>query len=245
MLFTEIPFNKIETLFIDAGNTLISMDLEWFLKELEQCGLCSTVTDLMRAEASARPVVSSAIQKLKSTENKSTSVLYIRSILKRLPGAELITPEGTDEIVKHMLTAVSSNGQSQRLWNNILPGVPEALKILKDRGFRLSVVSNSDGSVQKILENLGLDHFFDEIFDSHIVGFEKPDPKIFTHALETCGAAAETTVHIGDLYHVDIEGAWAAGIGAVLLDPYGDWGGYECPKFQDLLSFAEKITGPV
>jgi putative hydrolase of the HAD superfamily len=146
-----------------------------------------------------------------------------------------------DEIVHHMLTVVSANGQTQQIWNNIIPGVPEALNILKTHGFQLSVVSNSNGTVKEILENLNLDIYFEEIFDSHLIGFEKPDPRIFFHALETCVAEPKRTLHIGDLYHVDIIGAWRANIKAVLLDPYGDWGDYECPRFPDLLTFAKKV----
>jgi len=239
MPYMDIPFDKIKTLFLDAGNTLISMDLEWFSKELEQFDLFYSIQDLKRAEASARPLVSSAIQRLKSTESKGTSVFYIQSILNGLPNTSSISKPRMTEIINYILAAVSANGQNLRLWNNILPGVPEALKMLKNNGFQLSVVSNSNGTVKKILENLNLDIFFDEIFDSHIIGFEKPDPRIFIHALETCCAEPETTVHVGDLYHVDIIGAWAANIKAVLLDPFGDWDDYECLRLPDLLSFAK------
>ena len=141
-----------------------------------------------------------------------------------------------------MLNSVSENGQSQKLWNNILPGVPEALEMLKDNHFKLAVVSNSDGSVEGILNSLGLGQYFDYIFDSHIVGIEKPDPGFFRYALDTLKAEPETTVHIGDMYHVDVLGAWKTGIGAVLLDPFDDWKEYDCVRFPDLLSVSRRIT---
>ncbi|MFC1839291.1 HAD family hydrolase [Thermodesulfobacteriota bacterium] len=238
----EIDFNNIKTLFLDAGNTLVSMDLEWFASELEKFDIYCPVEDLKHAEGSARPIVSSAIQRLKSTESKSTSVFYIQSILDCLPNSSLISKAKMDKIVSYMLTVISADGQTQRVWNNILPGVPEALKILKNAGLQLSVVSNSNGTVRKILESLDLDNFFYEIFDSHVIGYEKPDPRIFTHAIKACKADPETTVHVGDLYHVDVMGAWAANIKAVLLDPFGDWDDYECPRFPDLLTLAKKIT---
>ena len=104
------------------------------------------------------------------------------------------------------------------------------------------MVSNSNGSVEDILNNLGLGLYFDHIFDSHIVGIEKPDPGFFRYALETLNASSETTLHIGDMYHVDVLGAWGAGIGAVLLDPYDDWRDYDCIRFPDLISVTRKIT---
>lgn len=238
----EIDYNNIKTLFLDAGNTLVSMDLEWFSGELKKFDINYSVEELKRAEASARPIVSSAIQQLKSTESKSTSVLYVQSILNNLPDSSSISKPEMNKIINHMLTVISADGQTQRIWNNILPGVPEALKILKNAGLQLSVVSNSNGTVREILESLELDSYFHEIFDSHVIGYEKPDPRIFKYAIETCKADPETTVHVGDLYHVDVMGAWAANIKAVLLDPFGDWENYECPRFPDPLTLAKKIT---
>ena len=153
---TEIDYSNIKTLFLDAGNTLVSMDLEWFANELEKFDIRYPVEDLRHAEASARPIVSSAIQRLKSTESKSTSVFYIQSILNCLPDSSSISKDRRDKIVSHMLTAMSADGQTQRIWNNILPGVPEALKILKNTDLRLAVVSNSNGTVREILESLDL-----------------------------------------------------------------------------------------
>ena len=62
-----------------------------------------------------------------------------------------------------------------------------------------------------------------QVIDSALVGYEKPDPRIFAAALERTGADPDRTLHIGDLYHADVVGARTAGIHALLLDPYGDW----------------------
>ena len=66
----EIAFERVDTVFIDAGNTLISMNLPWFRDELKKLGIDCTIDELCRAEASARPIVSKGISKLKSTENR-------------------------------------------------------------------------------------------------------------------------------------------------------------------------------
>ncbi len=239
----EIAFEKLETIFIDAGNTLVSMNLSWFTDELKHFGITCTEDELHRAEASARPVVSSEVSRLKSTENRDTSILYIHSILNGLQSASSVSASDKSEIVEYLLNAVSESGQSQKLWNNILPGVPEALEMLKNNKFQLAVVSNSNGSVEEILKGLDLGHYFDHIFDSHIVGIEKPDPGFFRYALRMLNAAPETTLHIGDLYHVDVLGAWEAGLEAVLLDPFDDWRDYDCIRFPDLISVTKKIIG--
>lgn len=237
----SIPYGRIETIFLDAGNTLVSMNFPWLVEELERFDIKCTINELCRAEAAARPALSSELKHLKSTENTQASIFYMESILKRLDAALETTKTERQKIITHMLTAVSSSGQSHRLWTYILPGVPEALEILQSIGYRLGVVSNSNGTVEDILSSLNLRHYFGHVFDSHVVGYEKPNPLFFKHALETTGASPETSMHVGDLYHVDVLGARSADVHAVLLDPFDDWKGYDCTRFPDLLSLAKML----
>jgi FMN phosphatase YigB (HAD superfamily) len=37
-------------------------------------------------------------------------------------------------------------------------------------------------------------------------------------------------MHVGDLYHVDVAGARAAGLRHMLLDPYGLYGDYDAER---------------
>jgi FMN phosphatase YigB (HAD superfamily) len=53
-------------------------------------------------------------------------------------------------------------------------------------------------------------------------------------ALERSKSAAGETVHVGDLYHVDVEGARNAGLDAILLDAADLYGSYDCVRIQDL-----------
>jgi putative hydrolase of the HAD superfamily len=54
-----------------------------------------------------------------------------------------------------------------------------------------------------------------------VVGYEKPDPRIFHVALDKLGVAPERAVHVGDTACADIDGARAAGVRPLHLDPYG------------------------
>jgi len=69
---------------------------------------------------------------------------------------------------------------------------------------------------------------------------EKPDPRMFEMALERSGARAETTIHVGDLYHVDVVGARAAGLRGVLLDEADLYPEADCPRIRGL---AELVDG--
>jgi HAD superfamily hydrolase (TIGR01662 family) len=229
---TTIPFRDIETIFLDVGNTLVSMDYEWIRDELANVGVSVELETLMRAEASARPTVSKAVAGELSTEGLGTFELYLKTILINLQ----TSPDATSALIESLVPVFRGPGR-ERLWSYVLPGVPEALEELRSLGRTLAVVSNSDGTVERVLEQQGLRHYLDAVFDSHIVGYEKPDPELFLYALEETESHAETTLHVGDLYSADIEGGRAAGVHVALVDPFDDWEGVEgvdCPRYKDL-----------
>jgi putative hydrolase of the HAD superfamily len=67
------------------------------------------------------------------------------------------------------------------------------------------------------------------------VGVEKPNARIFQMALERAGLGPGQAVYVGDLYSVDVLGARAAGLPAVLLDPGACWGGRDCTMASSVL----------
>jgi putative hydrolase of the HAD superfamily len=69
------------------------------------------------------------------------------------------------------------------------------------------------------LEAAELLEFFEVVIDSALAGVEKPDPAIFHAALEALGVPARDALYVGDLYDVDVLGARAAGMDAVLFAP--------------------------
>ena len=75
---------------------------------------------------------------------------------------------------------------------------------LRQRGLKLTVVSNANGKLKLLFDWLELAGCVDCLLDSHDEGIEKPDPRFFDIALERSGARRETTIHVGDLYHVDV-----------------------------------------
>jgi HAD superfamily hydrolase (TIGR01509 family) len=117
--------------------------------------------------------------------------------------------------------AVLEANRRQRLWSHVPPKVPRLLGRLRDAGYRLGVVSNSDGRVGGFLEAAGLAPYFTTIVDSFRVKIEKPDPGIYRIALDALGVPAHRAVHVGDHYHIDVVGAERAGMTGVLFDPAG------------------------
>jgi putative hydrolase of the HAD superfamily len=99
----------------------------------------------------------------------------------------------------------------------VYPEVPGVLTALRAEGVRLGVVSNWDGRLPKVLEELGLAPFLDSVTWSAKVGAEKPDPRIFLHALGELGVDPADALHVGDGRLEDVEGAVAVGMRALHL----------------------------
>ena len=98
------------------------------------------------------------------------------------------------------------------LWRKVPDGLVAAVGELRARGVPVVVVSNSEGQLQTLFDNLGIGGAFDLVVDSHLVGVEKPDPRIFAPVLARFGVAAADALHLGDTWATDVVGARAAGI---------------------------------
>lgn len=127
------------------------------------------------------------------------------------------------------------------LWCRLAAGTREALDRLRAAGFRLGVVSNSDGRVEEALVAAGLRDCFDVVLDSALVGVEKPDPAIFRAALAALDVGPAEAIYVGDLYDVDVVGARAAGMEAVLLVQDAAGPGPECRRISSLTALADDL----
>ena len=142
------------------------------------------------------------------------------------------------------LAALQEYHRTENLWEEICDGVMETLPALRALGVTMVVVSNANGRLMHAFRRLDLARWFDHLLDSHDWGVETPDPRLFAHALEMAGASAERTIHVGDLYHVDVAGARAAGLrDAVLLDPHDLYPTAECTRIRRLQEIVPFMQG--
>ncbi|WP_321436409.1 HAD family hydrolase [uncultured Bacteroides sp.] len=89
--------------------------------------------------------------------------------------------------------------------------------------YKLVLVSNFYGNINKVLENFGLLCSFKSVIESAVVGVRKPDPAIFTLGVHELGIEAHETVVIGDSFSKDIIPAKTAGCHTIWLKGEG-WG---------------------
>lgn len=100
----------------------------------------------------------------------------------------------------------------------LYPETQSTLTTLCERGYRLGVISNFDSRLFDLLDGLGIAERFDPIVASSHADAAKPAAAIFRQALAAADATAEQSVHVGDSYELDVAGARAAGLAAVLVD---------------------------
>ena len=99
----------------------------------------------------------------------------------------------------------------------LYPEVIDVLEQLRER-FQLAVISNFDGRLRFILQNLGISKYFAHVFISSELGADKPDPEIFRRALKLMHLNAKEVLHVGDDPERDWKAAKAAGLSVFRLD---------------------------
>jgi putative hydrolase of the HAD superfamily len=81
------------------------------------------------------------------------------------------------------------------------------------------------------------------VVDSQVVGVEKPDPTIFSHALDAMRLDPARCLYVGDSVRNDVRGARAAGLVPVLLDPSGQRDSEGSPRVRELGEVARLLGG--
>jgi len=205
----------LKAIFFDAAGTLIhlpkSVGHHYALigkqigLELEAAALDRAFT-LSWKKMPARP----AIESPREDDDKGWWLeLVDRVIYQAAPGTSELDRDAFFEVAyAHFAEA--------GVWE-LYPDVSEVLEALRPR-FELAVISNFDGRLRMILEQLGVSRFFSHVFLSSELGADKPDPLIYQRALMLSGAAPNEALHVGDDPIRDWQGAEAAGLSIFRLE---------------------------
>jgi putative hydrolase of the HAD superfamily len=204
-----------KAIFFDGAGTLIHLTKNvgyHYALAGERVGLNLDAAALDRAFADswkqmpARP----AIEGPREDDDKE----WWRALVNRV--LDEVAP-GTGELDRDAFFEVAySHFAEAGVWE-LYPEVIEVLKVLRPR-FDLAVVSNFDGRLRMILEQLGISQFFSHIFLSSELGADKPDPEIYRRALKLSNVSPNKTLHAGDDPVRDWQGAADAGLAIFRLE---------------------------
>ena len=220
--------------------------------------LDDTLLDFKRAEAEA---IRHTLKEIGIDPTDETVALYSR--INRSCWAKLETGEYTREEVLHnrfdmLFEALGVSGDAhatQKLYEYrlslgayYLEGAEELLDSIHGK-YRLYLATNGIVNVQtRRLRDSGIEKYFDDIFVSERIGYNKPDKRFFDYAFEKIpDFKHEETVMVGDLLTSDIKGGINAGIKTVHFNPKGlknDTGitpDYEIGTLAELVELLERM----
>ena len=225
----------LRAVLFDAGGTLIHPDYGRVAAVLVRVlGRAPTAAAFVEAEYAGRAAVEAAMAANAGARDGDRWMVHFTAMFGALGfGGEEIARVAPHVVAEH---------RRANLWTVPEPGAAEGLAALRGGGFIVGVVSNADGTVDRLLAGAGLAADLAFVVDSGAVGVEKPDPGIFRLALDLAGVGAEEALYVGDLYPVDVVGARRAGIEPVLLDPLGRYGGRDCRTARDVPTLCRELV---
>ena len=227
--------DHLETLFLDAGGVLVFPNWNRVADAVGRHGITVSPDALAAAEPRVKFEIDQSIRH-GSSPDAQRAWMYMERVLE-IAG---VTPGDASAAAVRELRAYHAE---HNLWESVPADVVPALERLSGLGLKLVVVSNANGVLHRAFDRLGLTQYFHCICDSFLDGVEKPDRRFFQIALDRAGATAGSTMHVGDLYYVDVEGARNSGIRPMLIDPLGLYQDYDVGRVRTLDELADRLSG--
>jgi len=200
-MMADLPV-RTRAITFDAGQTLVELDTAMLSRRLAERGVVA------RQEA-----LEAALPEAWRRHEEAVAAGA------RHPWKLLMAAIVADSGGEHLVDWLWDEQPRANLWRRPVPGMRELVEELHGRGVAMAVISNSEGRLAPLLEELGWARWFVAIADSGALGFAKPDPEIFAWTTERLGVPASATLHVGDSRESDVEGALAAGMRAVWFGP--------------------------
>ncbi|MFQ5752257.1 MAG: beta-phosphoglucomutase [bacterium] len=125
---------------------------------------------------------------------------------------------------KHEFTTLKNRYYRQYLeqltHEELLPGVAQALKDIKERGLKIGLASASK-NVFEVIDKLQIRDQFNAISDANKIRFNKPHPEIFLTTAEMLAVSPQECIGVEDsqagIKAVKMADMYAVGIGAPLI----------------------------
>ncbi len=225
----------LRAVLFDAGGTLIHPDYRRVAAVLErELGRAPGWPAFRAAEYAGRAAVEAMMASANGSKDGDRWIVHFAALLGDLG----YTAGEVKRVGPHLV----AEHKRANLWTVPETGAREALAALREAGYLVGVVSNADGTVDRLLAGAGLADHLAFVIDSGAVGVEKPDPAIFRLALDRADVAPGEALYVGDVYAVDVVGARRAGIEPVLLDPLGRYADRDCRTTPDVPTLSRELV---
>ena len=237
-------YNKaamVQAIFFDIGDTLVFDDpplRERFGMALREVGIAYSPRRLPEA--------------FRAGEDSA-----LAAYLNGIPWNDLAVLQ---QSAARIVEALGLTPLSQSRWNSIYaafaavpflrrvhPQASALLEELQQQGFVLGAVSDWDETLPDLLNTWGLAPYFRSVAVSALVGVTKPNPALFETALRQARAVPKTSLYIGDWYALDVAGARAVGMRALLFDHAGRSPDADCARvqtFEEMRGFLLALPRP-
>lgn len=125
--------------------------------------------------------------------------------------------------------------------NKLFDGTLEILEHLSLK-YQMHIITNGFQEVQHLkLEKSGISKYFNHIITSESVGFQKPHPDIFLHAMKLANTNPQESIMIGDNWEADIMGAYQCGMQVIFCNFHQEPVGENIKSISHLLQLKQYL----
>src|SRR3569833_3966519 len=190
-----------KAVLFDVGDTLA----HWHVSKAQRFGwLCAragiALPDDPELCREAARVVELSFQRLRDHPDRWTNSWWLEHYGAGL--AVLGQPIEQAQAVVDCRSEIERQSNANLWW--VDPEARPNLAAMRSRGYRIGLVSNWDGTLERWCHDWELTGLVDALGDSQVVGWSKPSPEIFHHVLAGIGCAAQASFHVGDMYDFDV-----------------------------------------
>lgn len=215
---TDEKAASMRAVTFDFGQTLAELDHEFLMRRAHSFG-----AELDPVASHAATV--SAWHAYGAAKSLGHARAWQAMMLEILRGGNVhkIRAEAADPTYAEKIAQLLWDAQpTHNLWRKPIAGMFELCAELTEKRVPIGIISNSEGHLAELVEELGYRALFAAIIDSGKVGVDKPNPRIFELAAEALGVPLTEIVHVGDAWEADVLGARAAGARAIWYAPTDD-----------------------
>ncbi|MCA9640619.1 MAG: HAD family hydrolase [Polyangiaceae bacterium] len=215
----------IRAVTFDAGQTLVELDTSLLASRVEEQGALVSVARLDDSTSEAWSEYAAALSEGQSGEHAwkrfMRRLLSVAEIAPHPQKREGVQQRPSGELAQELTEWLWREQPVKNLWRRPVRGMFELARELREHHIPVGILSNSEGKLAALIDELGQLDAFDTVTDSGVVGCEKPAPEIFHLTAKALGVAAQELLHIGDSFEADIRGALGVGAEAIWFNSAG------------------------